>query len=178
VRGVIVDADASWAKTLFQGSGGSLVALIGLFVVFFLTRRHEREQDRIRDERAAQRAQQQRTAESVAAVVRRTHAFRGVGAVPIPDLIDRDAISDLAEALVLLAASEIVDHPRAADWAMDRARDLVQMGIDRNCDPRAPSWEAGHVAAVLMLWLRDGANDDRFTGADEQATAQSDQDRP
>lgn len=142
---------AEWWANLLQGSVGAVVGLMGVFGVFWLTRRHEVDRDkRVRDLDKA-RAAEERTLAGVASIMEASHATRTTGAVD--ETADR-----LARELVLFCVREIRDHPNAARWAKEQSSEVLQCAAP-HLDFRALPWQAGMIATVLTDWVASGCPD-------------------
>lgn len=142
-----MDATEWWANVL-QGSVGAVVGLMGVFGVFWLTRRHEVDRDkRVRDLDNA-KAAEERTLSGTASVMEASHAAR------IPGRTD-EAAERLARELVLFCVREIRDHPNAAEWARQQSTEVL-LCAGPNVDPRALPWQAGMISGVLTDWVARG----------------------
>jgi hypothetical protein len=143
-----------WVANLLQGSVGALIGMLGLFAVFWFTVRHEWALERVRVAEENKRLERQRTADSVAEVVKASSLFAKLGG------IDREAATDaLSSALILMSVRERAAHPKASEWVVQEANliwDLSNPSI--NTVTRA--YEAGQIGSTLARWAADGFRGD------------------
>jgi hypothetical protein len=146
-----------WWVYLLQGSVGAFVALIGVFVAFILTRRHDLDRDKKAREADALRERHERTSKSVSDVLEATLDAR-----------DQDNTRDLCRALIRFSVRE-ADCDDAADWASNLAAKLWE--DERQDNFQSIAWEAGYLTTVLGGWSAVRFDPDYFASRGEAARA-------
>lgn len=142
-----------WWANVLQGSVGATISLIGLFAVFWGTKRHELRRDRLAHEAQSNKAAEERTLSSVAAVMQSSLAVRA--ATPS----DGEKGWQFSDELIMFCVREIRDHPNAAQWAHEQSEEIMKY-IRPQQDPRALPWQAGMISAALTIWVREGFPED------------------
>ena len=137
---------------LVQGSVGALLSLVGLFMVFYLTRQHEIKRDQRRAEFEDHVRRDERTRRNVSAVIREAHAVRAY------EQNSESRARDLAQALMLFSVEEGGDYPHASQWAYQKSGDVLRC-LRIGQDPRALVWECGHISSNLGTWMSEGCPD-------------------
>ncbi len=66
-----------------------------------------------------------------------------------------ERLDHLAHVLTLFSVRETADHPDAAAWADQQAREVLDLRGD-DVDLRAAAWQGGYIMARLTCWLREG----------------------
>lgn len=154
---------------LLEGSVGSLLALVGLFVTFWLTVRFDRARERERREVEGAVARQERTAERTATVVRHL-ASMPHGEVPVREVAEW--VNAATRELVIFSSLERGHHPHVAGWALACATHLdedfkkmeaaVRAGGDVSAESDTAYRLAGHVVGSLTMWQAGERADDWF----------------
>lgn len=141
-----------WWAVLLQGTVAACISLLGLFGVFWLTRRHENNRDRRRAAEEDKVRRDERTRRNVASVIDAAHGLRAFN-----EDEERRA-RQLAHSLMLFSVEEGGDYPNASGWAYQRSGDVLQCLVP-GTDPRALSWEAGNIGSSLHKWITSGTPD-------------------
>lgn len=144
-----------WWANVLQGSVGATISLIGLFAVFWGTKKHELKRDRLTREAQASKAAEERTLSSVAAVMQSSLAVRAT----TPG--DSEKGRQFSDELIMFCVREIHDHPNAAQWAHEQSEEVMKC-IRPQQDPRALPWQAGMISAALTIWVREGFPEGMF----------------
>lgn len=141
-----------WMATIFEGSAAALISLLGLFAVFYLTRRHDDRRDARRADVERIQRRDERTRSNVSSVIDRAHRVRAY------TQLHEAAARDLAHSLTMFSVQEGGDYPEAAAWAYQKSGDVLDaLGIGQ--DPRALIWECGYITSALSNWLSSGCPD-------------------
>jgi hypothetical protein len=164
-------SDRDWWLSAIQGAVGALIGFMGLYLVYKITQKTEREnqaeqrdferkvQAEQRDfERKVQAEQRdfdrkvqadQRTFESVASVL---DTILKVRRMPEHDW---DGASSIAHQLQLFCLRELQDHPNAAKWAMKQSEDLME-SIKPDEHFLSFGWQSDHIFQSLFDWVNKG----------------------
>jgi len=140
---------------LLQGSVGAFIALIGVFVAFILTRRHDLDRDRKAREADERRERYARTSQSVSDVLEAALDAR-----------DRDNTRNLCHTLIRFSVRE-ADCRDASSWASNLAVKLWEDESQKNF--QAIGWEAGYMTIVLGGWSAVGFEPSYFASLGEAA---------
>lgn len=160
-----------WWANLLQGSVGATIGLIGLFGVFWLTRRHELARDAATRKAVADRAATERTASGVIQIVEAANQLR------LRHSSDNENRTDaLCHALTVFAVREAADHPDAAKWAQKQSSEVLRLD-EPTSDVRAAPWQAGMISARLGEWSRLRFPADFFPATVDKVT-EIDADKP
>lgn len=144
-------SSSEWWANLLQGSLGSFLSLVGLFGVFWLTRRHEIRRDQLARTAEREREAAQRTALSVTRIVKAALDIR-------VRLDDGTSLEQMSHELMLFSVSEIADHPTAARWASEQSSILLELRGD-DVDIRAAPWQAASITGGLQAWMSKNCPD-------------------
>lgn len=142
-----------WWANVLQGSVGAIIGLIGLFTVFWGTKKHELKRDRVAREAQEKKAAEERTLSSVAAVMQSSLTLRA------KTLDDSEQGSRFADELMMFCVREIRDHPNVAQWAQEQSSEVVKC-MEPHQDIRALPWQAGMISAALTKWVYAGFPED------------------
>lgn len=134
-----------WMLSATSGAAGALIGLIGLFVVYNWTRRHDRERDQADREATRRQAWEERADELVGAAVQASHKINAVK----PD--KAELCERLANILAQLAAHAVREEPDVSRWALELSMTFTEF-VDADLDVRAVPWEAGRLMSILMMW--------------------------
>ncbi|MFD6697458.1 hypothetical protein, partial [Micromonospora aurantiaca (nom. illeg.)] len=138
-----------WLEILFQGSAGAILSLVGLFSVFYLTQRHEKRREQAREDRADKRRRKERTLKNAADVLEQGYGLRVFG---ITDKSGQWELS-VVQALTRFSVEESVDHPKIANWARQKAFEVLKMYEEKLASTL--SYEVGKLTGFLARWVAE-----------------------
>lgn len=140
-----------WTTLLFnvlQGALGAFIGLIGLFGVYWVTRKHQLDKEA-----------KQETLDGVAQILRKTTALRHRE----PDY--ESSVRSLSDELLLFSLRESTRNPGTAAWSRYHSFELLEALKDRTLTARM----SGYIAGYLSSWV---AHD--FNGfSDEKSSEES-----
>lgn len=136
-----------WIANLLQGSVGAALSLLGLFGVFLLTRKHEKDLQIQAFERENEKAREQRTVDSVASLLQACHSVQVTK--------EAKSVNPMLTELVLFSIREVVDHPETAAWAEAQAVEASRYMRDRDL-PDVVQKQSSLIVADLRKWVRKG----------------------
>lgn len=177
---ILVESNAPQLEfwdNLLQGSIGSVISILGLFVVFLLTRLHDRSLQKTEHERDEESQRIRETAEAVAHVVQVALPLRGLK----PSLDEDAQCRELSGELTLLGIRLAHYYPEFQQWTYHESTQMLEIAgylrkdkhsLKINESPneedgakissdipelyelslKAASWEAGYIVSRLTFW--------------------------
>lgn len=112
----------TWAN-LSQGSIASVVSLLGIFIAFLLTRRHDRSLQKTEHDRNEKKQRIRESAEAVAQVVQATLPLRGT----TRDVDIEEHCNDLSNEIVLMGIRLASYYPSILEWTDYKSSDLIKV---------------------------------------------------
>jgi hypothetical protein len=169
--------DEHWA-VLLSGAVASIVSVVGLFAVFWLTTRHDRQMERLRREEEVRTEAQASRAADVSRI-QLAIAMQPKDMTFAPVFGNAEALSLLA-ACMTFATNQGVSHPTVAAWVIQqhsrvhraRQRFWLVCWIPLVRRSRAAVWgtELGYLGGSLLQWQLGVQQDDWFESRLERAT--------
>lgn len=161
--------EVNWWANLLQGSVGSAISLIGLFSVFYLTRRHEKRRDQELQLLESHRRIDEQVRSEIASVIESSYSLR------VYDEGSDAHARALAHSLMMLSVRAVERYPNAADWARTKSIDVLDALAPGN-DPRALIWESAYITGRLSQWISKGLPDSMFPKPEQEQKSRASRD--